>query len=227
MTLRLYYHPFSSFCQKVLVALAERSVPFEREVIDLGDPDHRARLEALWPLVKFPVLRDESSDRTVAEASLIVEYLDRFGEAPPLVPHEPEAGLRARHWDRVFDLYVDVPMQKAVTDILRPEDSRDPFGVSEARKLLVRTYDLVEAELAASGTEWIAGDAFSMADCAAAPALLYSNIVEPFAAYPHLDAYYRRLRGRPSFAGAVEEARPFRYFFPLGWPEGYDGGAAA
>jgi glutathione S-transferase len=222
MTLTLYFHPFSSFCQKVLTALYERDVPFARRIVDLGDPDERAVLEALWPMAKFPVLRDEAAGRTIAEGSVIVEYLDRFGAAPPLVPSDAEAALEVRLWDRVFDLYVEVPLQKAVGDSLRPADARDPYGVEEARAALSRAYDMIDAELVRAGKAWICGDAFTLADCAAAPALFYANMIVPIAAHPGLAAYYARLRARPSFARAVEEARPFRGFFPLEWPAGCD-----
>lgn len=222
MTLRLYYHPFSSFCQKAAMALYERDVAFEPEIIDLGDAAHRARLEALWPITKFPVLHDEGTGRAVAEASLIVEYADRFGEAPPLVPTRRDEALRVRLWDRLFDLYVDLPLQKVVGDHIRPENVRDPHGVDEAKALLNRAYGAADAELASTGGPWICGECFTMADCAAAPALFYANMVAPFANHGHLNAYYRRLRARPSVARAVDEARPDRGFFPPGWPPGYD-----
>jgi glutathione S-transferase len=173
-------------------------------------------------MAKFPVLRDEAAGETIAEASLIVEYLDRHGEAPPLVPADRAEVLRVRLWDRVFDNYVEHPLQKAVSDTLRPADARDPFGVEEARALLRRTYAMIDGELARTGSEWIAGDAFTLADCSAAPALFYARMVAPFGDRAHLCAYFDRLRRRPSFARAVEEARPYRPFFPLPWPEGCD-----
>ena len=223
MALKLYYHPFSSFCQKALTALYDRDVAFEPVVVDLGDPAQKAELEALWPIGKFPVLRDEEAGLTVSEASLIVEYVDRHAAAagPRLVPEDGGAALAVRQWDRVFDLYVDVPMQKVVTDNLRPQGTGDPYGVEEAKALLERAYLLADAELARTGAAWICGDGFSMADCAAAPALFYANVVAPFGAHAHLSAYFQRLLARPSFARAVDEARPFRRFFPLPWPDGY------
>jgi glutathione S-transferase len=221
MTLTLHYHPFSSFCQKVLVALYEREVPFDGVVVDLSDPGRKAEFERLWPMGKFPVLRDDARDATVPESSLIVEYLDRIHPGPPLVPADPDEALQARLWDRFFDHYVEHPLQKVVGDSLRPEDARDPHGVEEARSLLRRAYDLLEHRLAPDRT-WIAGGAFTLADCGAAPALFYAHMVEPFAGRTRLEAYYARLRARPSFARAVDEARPFRKFFPLPWPEGWD-----
>jgi glutathione S-transferase len=222
MTLTLYYHPFSSFCQKVLVALYEREVPFEAVIVDLSDAEQKAALERLWPIGKFPVLRDEARGLTVPESSLIVEYLDRAHPGPPpLVPAEPDLALEARRWDRFFDQYVEAPLQKAVGDCFRPEGAKDGHGVAEARVMLARAYDLLEGSLA-SGGSWVGGEAFTLADCGAAPALFYANMVEPFTGRPRLEAYYSRLRGRPSFARAVNEARPFRPFFPLAWPEGWD-----
>ena len=220
MTLTLHYHPFSSYCQKVLVALYEREVPFERNIVDLGDPEQKAALERLWPLAKFPVLRDDSRKRTVPESSLIIHYLDRVHPGPPLVPAEPDAALGVHVLDRFFDQYVMTPMQKAVADNFRPEGERDAFGVAEAKTNLARSYDILDATLADAG-EWAAGGTFSLADCAAAPALFYANIIEPFAGRPHVEAYYARLLARPSFARAVDEARPYRHFFPLPWPGDY------
>jgi glutathione S-transferase len=223
MALKLYYHPFSSFCQKVLVALYERDVPFEGVVVDLGDPAQRAALEALWPMDKFPVLRDEDRGATVPEASLIVEYLDRIHPGPaPLVPDDPDSALQARLWDRFLDLYVEEPLQKVVKDRLRPEGGKDPAGVEEAKAQLAKSYRILDGQLADRGGDWVAGDAFTLADCGAGPALFYANIIEPFAGQGHVEAYYQRLRARPSFARAVDEARPYRPIFPLGWPESYD-----
>ncbi len=222
MTLTLYYHPFSSFCQKVLVALYEREIDFEGIVLDHTDAGQKAAFERLWPMGKFPLLRDEAAGVTMPESSLIIEYLDRARPGkPPLVPAEPEPALKARLWDRFFDYYVEVPLQKVVGDALRPEGARDPYGVEEAKAVLVRAYGLLEDSLTVDGG-WIAGEDFTLADCGAAPALFYAGMVQPFAARPRLEAYYERLRSRPSFARAVDEARVFRNFFPLPWPEGWD-----
>jgi glutathione S-transferase len=223
MALRLYYHPFSSFCQKVLVALYERGVPFEGTIVDLGDPAQRAALEALWPMGKFPVLRDEQRGVTVPEASLIVTYLDRAHPGPPpLVPADPDAALQTHVWDRFFDLYVEEPLQKAVKDCFRPAGAKDLAGVEEARTGLAKAYQILDDRLAETGSDWIAGADFTLADCGAGPALFYANIVQPFAGRAHVEAYYARLLARPSFARAVDEARPYRGIFPLGWPDSYD-----
>lgn len=222
MTLILHYHPFSSFCQKVLVALYERDVPFEGVVLDFSDPEQKAAFERLWPMGKFPVLRDEARSVTVPESSAIIEYLDRAHPGlPPLVPTDPEAALTARIWDRFFDSYVELPLQKVVGNALRPEGVRDPHGVAEAEALLGRAYDLLEDTLADTRA-WIAGEGFTLADCGAAPALFYAGMIRPIAGRPRLEAYYARLRARPSFVRAVDEARSFRPFFPLPWPQGWD-----
>src|SRR3712207_5692970 len=203
MTLTLHYHPFSSFCQKVLVALYEREVPFEGIVVDPSHPERKAAFERLWPMAKFPVLRDEGRNATVPESSLIVEYLDRIHPGPPpMLPADPDLALKVRLWDRFFDHYVEHPLQKVVGDALRPEAVRDPHGVEEAGTTLERAYDLLEDKLPEGGT-WMTGEAFTLADCGAAPALFYANMVRPFAGRPRLADYYGRLRERPSFARAV------------------------
>ena len=219
MALTLYYHPFSSFCQKVLIALYENGTPFEGRVIDLGDPASRAELEAVWPLAKFPVLRDEEAGVTVPESGLIIEYLaDRHPGAVALVPSDPRAALQARIWDRFFDNYVDVPMQTAMLPAIFPDRPPDK-GAEEARAALARAYKVLDAQLARGG--WAAGEEFTIADCAAAPALFYANLAMPFGAHTNLSAYFRRLMARPSFRRAVDEARPYRAALRIDWPAEY------
>jgi len=217
--LTLHYHPFSSYCQKVLIALYERDVPFTPHLVDLGDADARAAFEMIWPLRRFPVLVDDETGRTIPESSVIIEYLDLYRPGPPpLLPADPVEALEVRMWDRLFDNYVQTPMQRIVGDRLRPADARDPYGVEEARTLLAGSYRMLEERLA--GRAWAAGDAFTMADCAAAPALFYADWVLPFRDdHPVLASYFARLLARPSFARAVEEARPWRKHFPGGAPE--------
>jgi glutathione S-transferase len=222
MTLKLYFHPFSSYCQKALIALYERGVPFEPVEVDLSDPEQKAALEALWPLGKFPVLRDEAAGVTMPEASLIVEYLDRAHAGPPLVPDEPSAALQARLWDRFFDNYVETPLQGIVADHFRPEGARDAYGVEQRKAQLAKAWAVLDRHLAEAPGGWAAGPEFSLADCAAAPALFYAAMLVPFDDRPLLSAYYGRLRARPSFARAVDEARPYRAWFPPGWREGWD-----
>ncbi len=214
MTLKLYAHPFSSYCQKVLIALYENSTPFE--YLTLDDAKNGAALEALWPIKKFPVLVD--SGRTVLEAS-IIEHMDLHHPGPVrLIPEDPRAALEVRLTDRFFDNYVMTPMQKIVTDRIRSEQHRDPYGVSEARAMLNKAYAWLDATLA--GREWAAGATFSLADCAAAPSLFYADWAHPMGdRFPYVRDYRRKLLARPSFARAVDEARPYRPYFPLGAPD--------
>jgi glutathione S-transferase len=219
--LKLYYHPFSNFCQKALIALYETGAPFEPRLIDLGDAAQRAELESLWPLAKFPVLRDEERGMTLPESSLIVAYVDHYYPgAEPLVPGDFDVALRVHLLDRLIDNGLMVPMGKVVGDTFRAEGRHDPEGVEQAKALIATTYGVLETTLKQDG--WAVGEGFTLADCAAAPALFYTNIIVPIEGHARLSAYYRRLQARPSVARAVDEARPFRPNFPLPWPPGYD-----
>jgi glutathione S-transferase len=215
MALTLHFHPLSSFCMKVLIALYENDTPFEPHLVDLGDPTSSAAFKQLWPIAKMPVLRDDARDRTVPESSIIIEYLaQNYPGRIELVPADPDLARQTRLRDRFYDLYVQEPMQKIVGDRLRPAGAQDPFGVEQARALLQTAYGMIEQDMASRS--WAMGDAFSMADCAAAPALFYANRVLPFEA-GHLNAarYLGRLMERPSFARVVEEARPYFGLFPI------------
>lgn len=224
MTLHLYYHPFSSYCQKVMIALHERELPYQAHLVDLGDERSKAEFAAIWPYAKFPVLHDDSGRVTLPESTVIIEYLDTLpSPAPRLIPDDP-THLRAIHLlDRVLDNYVQTPMQKVVGDRLRPEGKRDPYGVAEARALLGTTYRWLEERIIQT---YLSGPDFTLADCAAAPALFYAQKVAPFCDdYPKLGAYLDRLLERPSFRRCVDEARSFREYFPseptdADWPEG-------
>jgi glutathione S-transferase len=214
MTLKLYFHPLSSFCQKVLIALYENETQFEPIILDLGNPEHDAKLRRLWPPRKFPVLRDEKKDRTVPESSIIIEYLaQHYPGKARLIPDDPERARQVRFRDRFYDLYVNVPMQKVVTDRLRPAGKNDPHGVEEAKTMLKTSLDIVEREM--RDKTWSMGDAFTMADCAAAPALFYADKVMPLAE-KHANAadYLERLRSRPSYARVLAEAEPYFKNFP-------------
>lgn len=220
MSLKLYYHPFASFCQKVLIALYENGTAFEREMIDLGDPASRTTLQQVWPLAKFPVLRDESRNLTIPESSVIIAHLDRQYRGPaPLIPHDPDLAVQVHILDRVFDNYIANSLTKIVIDTLRPEGKGDPQGVEDARAMIASTYAMLDPMLAHGS--WAVGDTFTLADCAAAPALFYSNTAVPFAEHRNISAYYERLLARPSFARVVTEARPYRSLFPLEWPASY------
>lgn len=223
MSLVLYEHPFASYCWKALIALYERGVAFEpRLVLDEAD---RAELASVWPPGAIPVLRDEEAGETVPESTATVEYLDRFGAAPPLLPADRDAALRARLWDRVFDAQVMTPMQKVVLDSLRPAGAGDAHGVAAAKEALGRAYELIDDRLEPGA--WAAGDSFGLADCSAAPSLFYARIVRPWdrERLAGLSAYFDRLLARPAVARVVEEAREYRHLFPLPWPE--DAGAVA
>jgi glutathione S-transferase len=214
MSLTLYYHPLASFCWKVLIALYEAETPFAREVVDLGDKASRSRFLAIWPMGKMPVLVDAARGETIPETSIIIEYLARHQPgAATLLPTEPELALQTRLRDRFYDLYVQEPMQKIVTDRLRPAGANDGFGVEAARAQLRTSYELVETQMA--GRTWAVGETFTLADCAAAPALYYANRVEPFGAMrPNAAAYLERLLARPSVARTVAEAQPYFALFP-------------
>jgi glutathione S-transferase len=212
--MKLYAHPFSSYCQKVLIALYENATPFEYR--NLEDAAANAELESLWPLKRFPVLVDQG--RTILETSAIIEHLQlHYPGRVRLVP-EGDAGTEVRMLDRVFDNYVMTPMQKVVLNQLRPEPDRDAYGVTEARGFLDKIYAWLDRHLA--NRTWATGDAFTMADCAAAPSLFYADWAHRIApAHDNLHAYRARLLAHPSVVRAVDEARPFRSYFPLGAPD--------
>lgn len=218
MTLQLYAHPFSSYCQKVLMALYENETPFEYRLLAFGTNDEiGAKFAELWPIQRMPVLVD--GERTVIESSTIIEFLGLFHPGPvALVPADGKEALEVRFMDRVFDNYVMTPMQRIVFDYIRPEGDRDPYGVAEAKKLLDRSYAWLDGVL--SKRAWGAGDGVTLADCAAAPSLFYADWVHPIPErLTALREYRARLLARPSFARAVDEARPFRAFFPPGAPD--------
>ena len=215
MALVLHAHPFSSYCQKVQIALYENDTPFTLKM--LGDADSFAELARLWPLRLMPVLTD--GDEVVREASIIVEHLMLRHPGPVrLIPEDPKVALQVRFLDRVFDNYVMGPMQRIVGDVLRGAGERDPKGVADAKARLDQSYEWLDGEL--KGRTWAAGEAFTLADCAAAPSLFYADWVHPIGEqFGTLRAYRARLLKRPSFARAVEEARPYRSFFPPGAPD--------
>lgn len=214
MALTLYSHPLAAFCHKVLIALYENGTAFNAVTVDLGDPEETAALTARWPVGKIPVLRDEPRDRTVPETSIIIEYLEQHYPGPaPMLPANAEQRLDARLWDRFFDHYVSVPMQKVVTDRIRPEGGNDPLGVADARRTLDTAYQMIDSQLA--GKTWATGEDFTIADCAATPGLFYASIVHPFSSdQRNLAAYFERLVARPSVRRTLIEARPYFHFFP-------------
>ena len=217
MPLALYGHPFSSYTQKALIALYENGTPFEFRCIGPDTPEHSAEWLKRWPVGKFPMLLD--GDRTLVETSIIIEYLQLAYPGPvQLLPTDPMAALDVRFLDRFFDLYVMDAMQFAVDSALQRFPIKSEEGLRIAAERLDRAYGWLEGTLA--GRTWAAGDDFTLADCAAAPSLFYADWTHRISeAYPVLRAYRERLLARPSFARAVDEARPFRSFFPLGAPD--------
>lgn len=214
MSLTLYFHPLSSFCQKVLIALYENATPFDGRIVDLLDETSAAEFRKLWPIGKFPVLRDEARDRLVPESSIIIEYLDRhYPGGTRFLPADADLARQTRFRDRFYDLHVAVPIQKIVTDRLRPAGGNDPHGVQQARAQLQTALGIVDRAMATS--TWAMGDAFGMADCAAAPALFYANEVSPLGeTHKNAARYLKRLMDRPSYARALEEAQPYFKLFP-------------
>ncbi len=211
MSLTLYYHPLASYCHKLLVALYENEIAFEPRIIDLGAEKDRAELAALWPFCKFPVIRDHAREQDVAESSIIIEYLDlHHPVAQRMVPADAEEALQVRLWDRIFDNHVHAPMQDIVLDRIRGAGG----DTSGARATLQTAYGLIDKQMAA--TPWAAGPHFSLADCAAAPALFYAATLEPLPAqHVHLNAYFERLMARPSVQRVLAQARPYFSMYPF------------
>jgi glutathione S-transferase len=211
MPLTLYYHPLSSYCHKVLIALYENGCAFDKRLIDLGSEADRAELAAIWPFCKFPVIHDPARQCDVVESSVIIEYVDHFfASSAPLIPHDWERALEVRHWDRVFDLYVHRPMQQIVSDRINAARG----DLTGERATLQTAYRMIDRHL--PGKTWMAGEHFSLADCAAAPALFYASTLVPFdAGFKHLAAYFERLIERPSYRRVLEEARPYFSLYPF------------
>ena len=214
MSLVLYIHPLASFCHKVLIALYENGTPFLAEIVDFGEPGSATAHLERWPVGKIPVLFDGEAQRVIPETSIIIEYLHETFPGPvALLPSDSDKRLTARLWDRFFDLHVNTPMGKIVTDRIRPEGQSDAFGVEEARRTLAVAYAMIEQQR--SSQAWAIGDDFTLADCAAAPALFYASIVHPFGdRHPNLAAYLERLLARPSVKRVIDEARPYFPMFP-------------
>jgi glutathione S-transferase len=212
VSIKLYYHPLSSFCWKVLIALYENDTPFDPVLVDLGNPASRDPFLKLWPVGKFPVIED--GGRLVPESSIIVEYLDRhYPGRTRFIPADPDQARQMRMRDRFFDLNIHIHMQKVIGDRTRPAGKKDPFGVDDARQKMATALSMVEADIASH--EWAFENTFSMADCAAAPALFYADRIEPLAPkYPSTNAYLERLKARPSFARCLKEAEPYFHMFP-------------
>ncbi|MES1158740.1 MAG: glutathione S-transferase family protein [Terricaulis silvestris] len=210
MMLTLYYHPLSSFCWKALIALYECEADFTPRLVNLGDPEDAAAFRAIWPFGKFPVLQD--GETIVPESTTIIEYLAVQHPGPStLIPRDPDIARQVRFIDRVIDMHVHIPMQKFTIDVMRPEGFKDPMGVDHARATLRTAYAWLETQVGA----WAVGDAFTMADCAALPALYYANIAEPIGDHPKLIAYLERLKARPTISRVLREAEPYFHMLPV------------
>ncbi|RUW29487.1 MULTISPECIES: glutathione S-transferase family protein [unclassified Mesorhizobium] len=219
MSLTLHFHPLASFCWKPLIAFYENDTPFTPVIVDLGDEQSRAAFLKVSPTGKMPALRDDARDRTVLESTIVIEYLAAYYPGPvELIPADIDLAIKVRQSDRFYDFYVQEPMQKIVGDRLRPQDKTDPFGVEQARQQLRNSYAIIEQEMRGKemrGKTWAVGETFTMADCAASPALFYANKVEPFGdRFPTVKRYHDRLLERPTFARVIEEAQPYFKFFP-------------
>jgi glutathione S-transferase len=205
--MKLYYNPVSSYSQKVLTAFHEKGAKFEPAIVNLMDPQGREDYEKIWPLAKIPVLKLEDKDWTIPESSIIIEYIDRHCPGgTKLIPDDADLARQVRMRDRFFDCYVNDPMQKIFFDTRRPAGKNDPFGVEAARKTLNTALDMLDKALA--GKTWVMGDDFTMADCAAAPALYYCRLVNPYEGRKNLTAYAGRLFERPSYARVMKEFEP-------------------
>ena len=212
MALTLYLHPLSSYCHKALIAFYENAIAFTPEVVNLGDPASRDNFKKVWPMAKFPVLRDDSRNQVIPESTSIIEYLDRHYPGPvKLLPNDDDdLAAQVRATDRFYDLHVHNNMQQIVADKLRPADGHDPIGLKEAKERLGVALGIAEEQMATR--KWACGDVFSMADCAAGPPLFFINKMMPLS--KHLKNYLERLTQRPSYARALREAEPFMQYFP-------------
>ena len=217
MTLQLFAHPFSSYCWKVLIALWENEIPFTYRPLGPEHPENGAEWAQRWPMRKMPVLVD--GDRTIVETSAIIEHLQlEHGGPTKLIPQPGPAAVEVRMLDRIFDNYVMTPMNKLVADAMRAPEARDAQGCTDARQTLDTIYAWLDETM--KDRDWSAGGGFSLADCAAAPALFYADWAHEIPAeLPALRSYRARLLSRPTVVRAVEEARPYRGFFPLGAPD--------
>jgi glutathione S-transferase len=200
----------------VLIAFYENDTPFTYRKLVPEDPSAMREVEALWPMKKFPVLFDEG--HVYSESSVIIEYLTIRHPGPvQLIPADPKDALDVRMMDRFFDNYVMTPMQTIVADFIRAKGDRDPLGVKGAKAMLDSAYGWLNGVM--QNRSWASGTYFSLADCAAAPSLFYADWVHEIdGRFANVRAYRKRLLERSSVARAVEEARPYRQFFPPGAP---------
>ena len=217
MTLIFYGHPFSSYTWKVLIALYEKGLDFDYRALENEAPfTHYEQLKGHWPVGQFPLIVHDGTPWF--ESSVIIEYLDRLAAEPRMIPQDPGAALRVRLLDRIFDNHVMGPMQAVVADAIRGPDGHVQAIVDQAKAKLETIYGWLDGELTGDG--WATPEGFTLADCAAAPSLFYADWVHPIdARHTRLRAYRARLLAHPAVARCVEDARPYRKFFPLGAPD--------
>lgn len=210
--MKLHLHPLSSFCWKVMIAFYESGIPFEPVTVDLMDPAKREAYLKLSPFAKIPVLAD--GDTIVTETSIMIEYLTlKHPEAASLLPKDPKEALKVRALDRFYDLYVNAPLGRVAGDRMRPEAQRDRIGMEQVLRDMKTAIGIVERDMATR--TWAAGETFTMADCAAAPALFYADRLVPYSPnYPNTARYLERLQKRPSVARSIEGAKPFLHLVP-------------
>ena len=215
--LELIGHPFSSYTWKALIPLYEKQADFAFRVTGPDQPETMATLMAHWPPGRFPLLID--GGRAFAESTIIIEYLDgALPQAQRLIPEDADAALDVRFMDRVFDNHVMTPVQAVVSEYLLDASTPDAARIGKAKAALDTIYDWLERRL--GGQRWACGEIFTLADCAAAPSLFYADWVHEIGeGRPTLSAYRARLLARPSVARCVEEARPYRSYFPPGAPK--------
>jgi len=211
MALTLYYHPLASYCHKVLIALYENGIDFDKRIVDLGNTQDREELKAIWPMAKFPVLHDRVRQRHVPESTVIIEYLDHFHPGHQLlIPESWDDAMQVRLWDRFFDSYVHGPMQEIVNDRIRQANG----DMMPARSMLNTAYEMIDRQLVSR--LWATGEHFSMADCAAVPALFYATTLVPLRPdLMHLSAYFERLMNRASCMRVIDEAKPYFSMYPF------------
>jgi glutathione S-transferase len=217
MPLEIFAHPFSSYCQKVLIVLYENDTPFQLRMLGPDEPGNFEEFSKVWPIKRMPLLLDDG--RPVVESTIIIEYLQQHHPGPVrLIPENADEALESRFMDRFFDNYVMTPIMKCVADSMRPAGERDARGVQEAHALLDSAYAWLDSRM--QDRRWAVGDAFTLADCGAAPFLFYADWTHRIpASLAHVHAYRRRLLARPSVVRAVDDARPYRSLFPLGAPD--------
>lgn len=206
--MKLFYHAISAYSQKVLTALHEKQLTgWQGELVSLFDAKQAAEHRQRNPLGKLPVLETDTGEM-LAESTVIIEYLDsHFDSGTRIIPGDKDLALRARYWDRVFDLYVNDPMTAIFFDSRRPPEEKDARGVARAKATLERSLPMIEHSLAKAGP-WITGEAYSLGDIAASPALSFLRFLYPLDQYPHIVGYTGRLLERPSYMRVVEDAAP-------------------